>query len=73
MDVDVVGGWVMVMGPVGVSIGGGGRLGVEGATDWKAWIGRASKNSWAKMKGLLEGSVGGWVRNEVEKGGGGGL
>ncbi len=39
----------------------------EGGTDWKAWIGRASKNSWANMKGVLEGSdrlVGGlgWVR-----------
>jgi len=21
--------------------------------DWKAWIGRASKNSWATMKGVL--------------------
>ena len=29
----------------------------EGATDWKAWIGRASKNSWAKMKGVLDGSI----------------
>lgn len=29
-----------------------------GATDWKAWIGSASKNSWAKMKGVLLGSVG---------------
>ena len=28
----------------------------EGATDWKAWMGRASKNSWAKMKGVLVGS-----------------
>lgn len=27
-----------------------------GGTDWKAWIGRASKNSWAKMKGVFEGS-----------------
>ena len=23
----------------------------EGEMDWKAWIGRASKNSWATMKG----------------------
>lgn len=22
-------------------------------TDWKAWIGRASKNSWANMKGVF--------------------
>lgn len=29
-----------------------------GATDWKAWIGSASKNSWAKMKGILLGSIG---------------
>ena len=28
----------------------------EGAMDWKAWMGRASKNSWAKMKGVLLGS-----------------
>lgn len=28
----------------------------EGMTDWKAWIGRASKNSWANMKGVLDGS-----------------
>ena len=27
-----------------------------GATDWKAWIGSASKNSWAKIKGVLLGS-----------------
>ena len=25
----------------------------EGDMDWKAWIGRASKNSWATMKGDL--------------------
>ena len=29
-----------------------------GGTDWKAWIGSASKNSWAKMKGVLLGSIG---------------
>lgn len=29
----------------------------EGGTDWKAWMGRASKNSWAKMKGVLSGSA----------------
>lgn len=23
-------------------------------TDWKAWIGRASKNSWANMKGVFD-------------------
>lgn len=27
-----------------------------GGTDWKAWIGRASKNSWAMKKGVLLGS-----------------
>ena len=51
-------GLVMVMGPlrpgrlVGLVMG---ALGF-GATDWKAWMGRASKNSWAKMKGVLDGS-----------------
>ncbi len=48
-------GLVRGMGPVGVS-----RVRLDwlgfGGTDWKAWIGRASKNSWAKMKGLLVGS-----------------
>ena len=29
-----------------------------GATDWKAWTGSASKNSWAKMKGVLLESIG---------------
>ncbi len=29
-----------------------------GAMDWKACIGSASKNSWAKMKGVLLGSIG---------------
>lgn len=28
----------------------------EGGTDWKAWIGSASKNSWANMKGVRFGS-----------------
>lgn len=33
-------------------------FGLRGATtDWKAWIGRASKNSWAIVKGVLLGSV----------------
>lgn len=27
-----------------------------GLTDWKAWIGRASKNSWANMNGVFDGS-----------------
>lgn len=26
----------------------------EGGTDWKAWMGSASKNSWATMKGVLD-------------------
>lgn len=39
-------------GPVGVV-----RVEGEGRTDWKAWMGSASKNSWAKMKGVLVGSV----------------
>ena len=70
VDADV--GWEVVVGSVGVAgVGGGGEVGA-GATDWKAWIGRASKNSWAKMKGLLEGSGGGLVSGEVEKGGGSG-
>ena len=38
--------------------GGGGRGSVcEGATDWKACMGSASKNSWAMMNGVLEGSL----------------
>lgn len=28
----------------------------RGLTDWKAWIGRASKNSWANMNGVFKGS-----------------
>ena len=29
-------------------------LGLEGtSTDWKAWMGRASRNSWAIMKGIF--------------------
>lgn len=39
-------------GPVGVVMG----WGWDGAMDWKAWIGRASKNSWANMNGVLDGS-----------------
>ena len=39
----------------------------EGATDWKAWIGKASKNSWATIKGVLEGSK---TRLERESGDG---
>jgi len=39
-------------GPVGVGMGRGLSDG-EGATDWKAWMGRASRNSWAKMNGVL--------------------
>lgn len=41
-------------GPVGVvsTVDDG-----AGATDWKAWMGRASKNSWAKMNGVFEGSI----------------
>ena len=27
-----------------------------GAMDWKAWIGSASKNSWATIKGVLSGA-----------------
>lgn len=39
-------------GPVAVV-----RVEGEGMTDWKAWMGSASKNSWANMKGVLVGSV----------------
>ena len=47
-------GWVRGRGPVGVV-----RTWFElEATDWKAWIGSASKNSWAKMNGVLLGSIG---------------
>lgn len=35
----------------------------EGVTDWKAWMGSASKNSWAKIKGVLVGSI----RKEVDE------
>lgn len=47
------------IGPVGVSrvLCGGAMAGLGGA-DWNAWIGRASKNSWAKMNGVLVGSIG---------------
>lgn len=54
--VDVEGSSEMVKGPVGVAIVGVTWSLGDGATDWKAWIGRASKNSCAKMKGLLVGS-----------------
>lgn len=33
-----------------------GRGGGAGA-DWKLWMGRASKNSWAIMKGILSDSI----------------
>lgn len=39
-------------GPVGVGIAWG-ISEAEGAMDWKAWMGRASKNSWANMNGDL--------------------
>lgn len=51
--------WSFV-GPVGVIIVSwdcGGWFSGEGGTDSKAWMGRASKNSWAIMKGLLSSSV----------------
>lgn len=41
-----------VVGPVGVLIVEG-LSEAEGATDWKAWMGSASKNSCAKMNGVL--------------------
>ena len=45
-----------VMGPVGVMIVE--DLGMEDwATFWKTWMGRASKNSWARMKGVLVSSI----------------
>lgn len=40
------------IGPVGL-LRGWEELGM---VDWKAWMGRASKNSWANMNGILEGS-----------------
>ena len=49
-------GLVRGRAPVGVVRIWDGSLGF-GATDWKAWIGSASKNSWAKMKGVLLGSI----------------
>jgi len=45
-----------VMGPVGVRIVE--PLGEEDWTFWKMWIGRASKNSWAIMNGVLNGPMG---------------
>lgn len=45
-------GLLREIGPVGVvmvwAVEG------EGGTDWKAWMGSASKNSWATMKGVLD-------------------
>lgn len=41
-----------VVGPVGVVIVEG-LAEADGATDWKAWMGSASKNSWATMNGVL--------------------
>ena len=38
----------------------------KGVMDWKAWIGRASKNSWATMKGVLSGSEA-RVRTQVRR------
>jgi len=32
------------------------RGGIGTDTDWKAWMGRASKNSWAIMKGVFAAS-----------------
>lgn len=55
--------------PLGASVGGddglasgleleGAGAGVDvGAMDWKMWMGSASKNSWATMKGTLSSSV----------------
>ena len=40
-----------VMGPVGVRIVEDAGMRDE-AVFWKMWIGRASKNSWARMKGV---------------------
>lgn len=46
------------IGPVGVSrVLCGDAVAGLGGTDWNAWMGRASKNSWAKMKGALVGSI----------------
>lgn len=42
--------------PVGVSRVCEAELLGLGGIDWKAWMGRASKNSWAMMKGVLAGS-----------------
>lgn len=54
---------VMVAGGVGVTtnsrhcgVGFAPAIAGGGLTDWKAWIGRASKNSWANMNGVLDGS-----------------
>jgi hypothetical protein len=34
-------------------------FGAGAGADWKVWMGRASKNSWATMKGVLSDSVNG--------------
>jgi len=49
LDAEEVEEGVRVCSPVGVWM----VCRAEGAIDWKAWIGRASKNSWATMKGVL--------------------
>ena len=51
-------GFEREIGPVGVSsVLCGDAIPGLGGTDWNAWIGRASKNSWAKMNGVLVGSI----------------
>ena len=64
LEADGAGVWISI-GPerpgrdveLGVAAG-------EGATDWKAWMGRASKNSWAIIKGVLRGSNGGLSKDQ---------
>lgn len=51
------------VGLVGKGPGGVVMVDGEGMTDWKAWMGSASKNSWAKIKGVLVGSR--WERSRL--------
>lgn len=57
-------GFLNVLGPdVVVIFATGEEAGAESedegwtSTNWKAWMGRASKNSWAIMKGVFSGSI----------------
>lgn len=50
------GGWLSLVCPVGVMISCAWFSGA-GGTDSKAWMGSASKNSWANINGVLSSSA----------------